>query len=815
MTTPITTIEAGMVPASNDEDVVRGYEVEHSAGVLAGSGDMKVDQLWSNPPVARLPTAALGDYMSRPTQVASGSFSSSNTVMQVIDLGDPWALFLSNTAVASKVSTFQYFRGSMELTLVVSMPGNGYGMYVLSALPNGGASTAFGSPITLVAPNLIPHNCLQVDHAVVIDCGTSSSGQLNLPFLWPQDYAYTSSQGAGMWHVYATCISPLATAIPSGVTEATWRLYARSPDFELVVPNFQGKHKRYLPSHRTHGSSDQHGAAGLLGTGVHTPKALETAIHSYQNVKQHKTISSVTDKIAGAADMLSQVPVIGGFAKPVSQVAHAASKVAHWFGFSREDGYAEPQTVSFRQFSALPNVDGHDTSEKLSLSVYNTISVDPTLSDGRSEDCAAFSDLFPRWTLVGNYTWQPTDAADTLVFSIPVSPFFCMYDGTNYHLTTAGHCGLPFTMWRGAMHYKIFIPCSKVHRGSYQIAWIPNQTATSTILTNTTFNVIRELDCGVELDVEVAYASHHPALFCGLMTSSSIISDVFCNGRIVMKVMTPLRSPLTTASVGVAVFAAAAPDMQFGVPGTMVRDHTGAANPFYMIELQGADKDTSDTNAPVTFNIVPSAGTYPLEEMCFGESVASARAMMQKPSLLFNHSANAIFAVPPTGVATTLKYAALASPFPANVFTYAGFYRALFVGIAASSRFKVGKYVTNQNDFALWIYPVPTAPGVDYGSVTFSSPPPHLSQQYVTSTGGAEVEIPYYTQHKYLPAAANDTQDFDGPMTAIVPSTDTNKTNYIYHSFGADIRITTFRQVPGLTFAIPPVHTLDNVFYAS
>jgi hypothetical protein len=761
------TVNAADVATAREGQTVMADTITHPVGQIITTTDTSVVGRRSAPHPVNLPTGDLGTFLARPVEIATGVLSNGNSPQTAVVTIDPWDLFLAVPSVADKTANFSYFRGTLELTFVLSAPGNAYGLYALTAVPNGGVAggSATMSNVARIA------NCLQTDICAAVDIALSTTVELSLPFVLPEDYATLATRGVDMWKLTLFCLQPVGTPIDGGITEANYKIYARSPDIELVVPMFQGgKRKKHLVIDN-----------------------LESAKAKMKSLG----ISSTSRKIEEAASSLASVPLIGTFAAPVAQAAGLVADVASWFGFSRETTEGEPRPVGNRALSNVAHIDGNDSSDLASLSVANTISVDPVLADGSPEDCAAFSSLFSRPTLVAVAAWDVTAATGETLLEIPVTPFYTRStDDTGIDLTVAGYCGLPFAFWRGDINYKIFIPCSKMHRGAFQVAWLPSTADESAAtLTNVTMNVVRELECGIEMDVTVGYAREKPALRGEIYSSSTILNLDEINGRLVIRVVNPLRSQSDLASTRIFVFQSAGENMEFTCLRDAFRSILIGSNPLINIQFQGGGATGDEPVDEVRFNVVDGGARYPCAAIYGGETIASARALMQKPSVIYSKVGGMINQVRHQGPAVYGVLNQVAAGVPCNIWTLPNHYRFMFVGVAGSERIKV-----MQLDDAEQVG-VAIGPYVPYSS-SGSTPsfPTNLSscQWLSNSFGGAEVTVPYYTPKKFSPVLTKYAE-LSAPFNyriSLVNRNVTTTTPLTLWCFGPDLRVGMFRQLP-------------------
>jgi len=725
----------------------------------------------------QMPKNDLNDFLLRAVRIGSYSLTQANGTLSSLFSFKPWELFQANSAVAEKLARFSYIRGTIQIILVPTFPSMCYGALAVTALPDG--ETGVG-----VAPTLYIQNCLQTDYSGIIDFRESNKLVFQLPYIGDTDVKKKGGAGSDgindTWQIFGTILSPLRSAMPGGVTEGTIQVYANlMDDYELTVPHFQGRKLLANAALKTH-APEIH---AMIGEGKG---------------------SAMAGKIADTASMLSKVPVIGGIAEGVSLAARAAQGVLSFFGFTVENVPRNPTPFVARPFSATSCANGEEYSMPASLSLSPFISRSGADAGFSSEDCLANAALFGRWTLIASVPWSPTDDTFIDLVNIPICPGFSMNASTEtviaFHPTVPGFIGLPFEYWRGTMKYKLVIPVSMMHKGVLQVVWVPNDSSLSSVdVTNLTLNTMFDVSEGGSREIEFGFSRDQPLLHNRYFTDHSTIQPIGdCNGYFALRVINPLVSPNSTASVMISIFAAAGPDMEFHQPrDTLFMDEIGIGTleaPFQSnIELQGMDGQQGDGTIAESVVVVPISKPYPTAEMLTGERFSSVRELLQKPSKLnaVSYLGLATFPSPiwTPGSTVNVGYGTI------TVWTWAGHYQSMFHGLAASERFKFLPDLVNNNLCyvgAARIYQLlPTYPDVTPCMAPISS----------TMGGGHEVVVPYYHNKKFFNPRVTASDITPGRKTAIrVQWTSGNRAMRIWHSYGPDIRATCFRQLPKVSY---------------
>lgn len=768
--------QAKLVKASNFDvqqpTTTVGSAVSHDTGVITNTaGTVQTSQEVNPVFFQKMPTNELSDFLLRATYLTEYTLTGTDAPGFMDDFS-PWELFLGNPYVQEKLANYTYIRGTLQVIAVVTVPGLAYGAYVLSALPQGRTTT------TGVAPGLIFENCCQVDEYAIIDLANSTNSVFQLAWIAETDYLNirTGITPAETWSITLSCLVPVSTAIAGGVTNASVRIYGNlMPDYQLVVPHFEGRRKLQANAAMKQYAPDVHAAIGE-GRG-----------------------SAMMGKVASVAEAASKLPIIGPFAETAGMAARGAEAILSYFGFTRQSRELAPIPIVQNSVTNVAHCDGDDSGQGASLMFMNEVSIDPTLTGFGSEDCLATADLFPRWTIVKSFSWSPIDDAGEVLAEIPVTPSYNRFQGASeglrLQMTTAGYFGLPFEYWRGDMEYMIVIPVSKVHRGVLQVIWVPLDSSPVGDVTNVSLNLIMDITTGSTKNLTVGFAREIPFLHNRIMHDSMTFPPVGAsNGYLMFRVINSLSAPSATAHTMVYVFARAKENMTFAMP----RDeflHVGLDtlpvmyNIQSQIRLEGALGD-DDPVEPDVMTLVPSSGPYPSDKILFGEQVTSVRALLQKPSKLNTLSQNGSKNYPsflwtPGSLATAGGVL--------TVWTWQGYYRALFLGLACSERLKILPRTE------AWIGASKCIRSS--GSLPITSVNPTLSPMtFCGPNKGAEFNIPYYHNTKYMLGRENLVIPNPGAKIKLsVYPVDSESVEYIsYYSFGPDIRATCFRQVPNV-----------------
>jgi hypothetical protein len=784
-------VNGGNDPANTAEILSSSTSVVHDTGTITSDSSFVQNNNPATPQFFQtMPTNDLSDFPTRATEIATVTLTSTDS--GIMTTFDPWALFLANPRMVDKTAAYAYIRGTIQLIAVIAVPGTAFGSYVISALPNAGPTN---DP---VAPTLLFQNVMQVDHYARIDIASAENVVLQLPFLWPYDFASLPTGPALSWAVSVSCLSAIKTSIPGGNQVGSIRIFANLlDDYVLAVPHLQGK-----PALRAN----------------HAMKTMAPKVH-----ERVSKASSAVSMIEDTANKLSGVPIIGPYAETAAKAAHSVKKVMGWFGFTRETDERPPIVVTNRSVTNVAHMEGSDSSDVAALAMINEISTDGSLAGFSSNDCLATADFFSRWTLVKQATWSPDAAVGTVITSIPVSPMYGSQvindaDMYGFVLTTAGYFGIPFQYWRGDMEYLIIIPVGKLHRGSLQLLWLPVGSTLTATVTNTTLNAIYDVSAGGEKIVSVGYARDLPYLETRIITDSlTIVPQGSTNGQLYLRVINPIISPNSSAAipVDVLIFARAKPNLEFAVPGSEVIYMTPDGSGLDTYDLrshvvyQGALGD-EDQHAPEPVELVKASGEYPAEKLLFGERIESIRALLQKPSQLFSYEGllaqeNISTNMPQFGPHIWGSGFVQGASADVTGWTWQAWFRVCFTGMATSERIKVFPESECWLGASHWTE-------LSFGASLPSSVSTLAPMTFCGPNKGAEFLIPYYTPKKF--ELSYDRQDTSFGQHRILRdfSSVMERRAVLYHAFGPDTRVTCFRQLPVMLLS-KQVQELSPWFY--
>jgi hypothetical protein len=647
-------------------------------------------------------TFLLQKFLQRPATIYDTTWPTGSHTNVVLDVWDLWS---SNPTVRNKLTNYAYFKGDLKLKIAFSGTPFHYGKVLISYQPYAYLNynlelydTYLAYPFTL--RNKYLNYLSQAHQTVVVDIKENEPVELTIPFISPKTAfrlfndsaaiitnatSFTDFLVAGQLRMSTINVPRVANT--DAATAISVNVYAWCPNSTLSVPTATNMNidaqsertsrpknrKRKPKSNNSNGrNSDSYqrgyrdgvsdaesdddefdfdsyepsnlGGRMMKGAGQALTKAATRGPDEYTDPGP---LTKVATAVSGFAANLSEVPVIGKFAKATSTVSAGLSKVFNLFGWSKPVQLAPPIFVSNQPWARSAVSGGHSMVEKLALDNKNEVSVDPSIAGATDlHDELAITTLASKESFFTTFQWSSANVAmDTLLFTGAVTPY---YSDSSLHngfviaqYTAMAYAALPFKFWRGTITYRFEIVASRFHRGKLLIAFEPNIaqfltiTSTTTKLNqqNTLIVDIQETQ-DVEFDVEwcteklwlennfnVDIRSVAATPSAVGITLTQVLAD-FNNenslGLVYVQPFNELVQPSSSAPVEVNVYVHCK-NLEVAAPDTA---RLSEFNPRQKVVPQ------SETTTKVLVTGTKNADEAAL--MCFGEKVGSFRALLKR-----------------------------------------------------------------------------------------------------------------------------------------------------------------------------------------
>jgi hypothetical protein len=590
-----------------------------------------------------MPQASLTDWFKRP--VRTKVFTLDEGADIIADF-DPWKDYLNHPTITPKLEGYRLWRGNLKIKFLVTGSPYQYCPIIVSYKPltaakedgepeldetfdfSGATAPQYtsyqGDPrkLEMVHLSLRPH--------IMLYPHLSQGGEMSLPFVYPLDWqkfpypgpetTYYSVRRLNMGKLSIRTLTPLATCSSSAGRPVTITAFCWMENLELSVPT--------------------------VGTFVEQSMFGNTPA---------QIVSNVSNSVASTAWMPKLVRTGAG-------VLGKVADVASMLGFTKhsvvED--AKPMRVGGNMHMAATNVSV--ASEVLAVEAGNNLSIDPSVMAPSSEDEMSIPNICGRPCLTYKFTWDSGLLPNTIIAQGPVTPenyLVTEHLGASGHtynqvvMTNTAQVASLFKYWRGPITYTFQVVSTAFHKGRLYVSWEPDVNANGF---STTYQRTEVLDISESDRLEFTIDFAKPEAWS--RSDSSVIRDplnlitswqsgatvpnykdgAYCNGKLVVRVMNDLVSPVATAPVEVLVWVSG-PGLEFAFPldvgssGYGVEDPGSALTFLDPFVLQSVTKTVESVQggASTSLGAAPSSGD---SSVYMGEQVLSLKSLCQRTNLL-------------------------------------------------------------------------------------------------------------------------------------------------------------------------------------
>lgn len=520
--------------------------------------------------------ADLGNFFSRPVKVRSFNWGTGTNIYEDFN---PWKDFFENPRVLNRLTNFNLLRCKLKVRIVLNGNGFHYGRAIASYIPlhNFDAFTVDRAFFTqdIVGASQRPH--------VYLDPTTSQGGTLTLPFFWYANaLSIPNQEWRDMGEIVIHGMQNLKHA--NGATDqVTVSVFVWAEDVSLSIP-----------------TANEPGALVPQMGEVYTP----------QSNDEYGTgpVSRPAGIVARAAGALSNVPVIGAYARATEMAANAVSSIATLFGYSRPIELAPIVPYKPTLLGNMANTNVPDTSQKLTLDVKQELTVDPRVMGLGSTDEMTIKSIAQRESFLTQFGWAVSDSSETLLWNSEVSPvLWNVLAGVDdeVHMPACCFATLPFKRWRGSMKFRFQIVASSFHKGRLKITYDPSYPLTNEYNTNYTYII----DLAKERDFTVCVGWGHERSLVGHRSPTTgpppygifpLGSDPGdnANGIISVYVVNDLTVPnsIVNNDVEVNVFVSAGDDFEVFDPDSRNMQNLTWFKPLQSFDAQMAEMSQPDAD---------------------------------------------------------------------------------------------------------------------------------------------------------------------------------------------------------------------------
>jgi hypothetical protein len=371
-----------------------------------------------------------------------------------------------------------------------------------------------------------------------------------------------------------------------------------------------------------------------------------------------KPVSRIAGAVANAASYLTQVPMIGPFARATEIGAQAIGAIATLFGYSSpvmlETSIYRPVNVANIATCNVPN-----ESMKLTVDCKQELTLDPRTVGLEGHDELTIKSIAQRESWMVNFPWELGTQQETLLWNHVVDPCLHYRQGSEIHMPAVCFAATPFRYWRGTLKFRFQFVCSRYHKGRVKIVYDPTGTPQSgSAEYNTAYTTIVDISDKSDFEIAVGWGQRTPYrehFLPGVDAQATMWDNVpltlttpnsdIGNGTLSVYVVNELTVPNSTINndIEVNVFISAGDDFEVAVPDGRImeqlrlRTATAFTSPQSMeiqeIEPHSMEMETdskpSDVNTIDMYaNTVSKSDETNL--VYFGESIHSFRQLLKR-----------------------------------------------------------------------------------------------------------------------------------------------------------------------------------------
>lgn len=382
----------------------------------------------------------LTSFLKRPVRIYETTWTVGSFLR---DDFSPWQRYLNTPSIRRKLENYLYIRGSLKLQIFINGTQFHYGKGIVAYTPYGAVQHPTRTPGS--APVLDNVQYSQKPH-ILLDPTDNVGGEMTLPFVYPNNWLrHTVNQDLqDMGRIDLSSFNKLGHALGDVTSPVRIAIFAYMDDDVALSGSTQ--------------FSSQSGKSDEYGEGV---------------------LSKPASAVARIAGRLTDVPVIGTYARATEIGAGAVGKIASLFGYCRPLNLEPIRKYRPTFLGNLANTSIEEAADKLTFDPKQEISIDPKII-GIDENTDQLSVPFiaKKWSYLTRTPWSSSDAADTHLFSMVVNPgmFGTQTISTidEVMLTPMAFASLPFRYWRGSIKVRVQVAASKFHKGRLRLTYDPN-----------------------------------------------------------------------------------------------------------------------------------------------------------------------------------------------------------------------------------------------------------------------------------------------------------------------------------------------------
>lgn len=579
--------------------------------------------------LAQTPQLDLQTFLGRPIPILEQNWANAQDFYAEVK---PLHAYLSSWAVKSLLNYYCYIQADVHIKVVVNAAPSFYGAALCAWYPMK-SFNAGSHHVDLVDRHfLVPMS--QRAH-LWLRPQQSEGGEMILPFVWHKNWIPIAGDAElqDFGSLYISSVEPLRNA--SGAT-------SNSIDITVFawLENVKVAHTMGTP----------HVAEPAMTAQAKVTKAKDEFTQGHTG-----PISSVASTVATVAGRLSDVPVIGPFAKSFNIAGNAIAGIASIFGWSRVPILKPVTFIKPVSYAPLAITDQPEPVDRLTFTSKQGLTVDPRTAGLFGADELTIASIATRESYYTKFEWKESDDIKTVLFARYVSVATSAASVQVLYMTPMAFAAVPFKFWSGDIIVRFQVICSQFHRGRLLVQFDPRQDkATETVSpTNVLLSQVMDISVTRDFEFRIPYASDRAFLEVAQpsydLNAKLLPGDLSrFNGAFKVSVLNRLTSLSGTGDVFIMVSVRAAENMKFAAPRKILdssyslTDSSKAVVPAMataseeIMTAQSAVMDArlSDEGQPVATEATDFVNQHSVDDnifdVYFGEQVVSFRSLLRR-----------------------------------------------------------------------------------------------------------------------------------------------------------------------------------------
>lgn len=489
-----------------------------------------------------LQDATLGAWFSRPIKIAEYEWDVDSPLFERFN---PWILFWENARNIEKIKNFHLLRSTLHLKVLINGNAFYYGRAIAAYEPL--------APVDNTSPDRewVPEDRIRGSQRmhVYLNPTTSQGGSLELPYFWPKNnWVVSQNDWRNMGEIVLASFNDLRHA-NAGTEPINVSVMAWAENVKFAVPT------RSVPA-PFNVSIPESGKISGKGSDEHE-----------QNV-----ISRPATNVARVAGTLSNVPVIGPYAKATELGAKAVAETAKMFGLSAPNNL-DYSIYEPRAKHSIAVTDTKQSANKVTVDSKQELSIDPRTTGIRPDDELPVGSIAGRESYLTQFIWTLQDQSGLHLWNARVDPGLKGRNGAEWHYPACAVAALPFQYWRGTLRFRFQVVASEYHKGRLRIVYDPRIGGISSEY-NTHYSTVHDIAESKDFTVDVGWGQDVPYReSLGWYSSpeygiAPLTTNILQgNGVLSVYVLNKLSVPSATNSqVQVNVFISALDDFEVAAP---------------------------------------------------------------------------------------------------------------------------------------------------------------------------------------------------------------------------------------------------------